>query len=170
MIRRLLTISALLGGAGALLAFPSQIADLLEGASSLVRGVGAVNLPTSYPGEVWYPAKPEQLSWIVGAWCAGNVPGFRSTFRLASGGLDRMNTHPVYSPTGEWVHATAYVNNQGLIRLWYDISTWPGDYITQTPTNLFGEWTEYQRGMADDGTIQIAYGPHSMINTEDGGC
>ena len=115
---------------------------------------GTVDLPGTYPGERWTPARGDQLSWLVGDWCYPSLPGFRSHFRIRAGHLERQNQ--ATSPTAfvsDWVAAEVFHSNRDQWRLRYPAIDWPGDYIEFDQTKP-AEWRENQRFAQDDGSVK----------------
>jgi hypothetical protein len=117
------------------------------------RGIGSVELPGAYPGEIWKPASAEQVTWLQDEWCYPSLRGFKSRFRLQNGTLFRQNEATPPAPfVSEWVAAEVYVSNKKVLRLRYKLKDWPGDYIDFDPEKS-AEWRENQRFTEDDGTV-----------------
>jgi hypothetical protein len=146
-------VGGFLSAIAAVVLFPSQIEQAYNWFASKYEGLDAVSLPATYPGELWKTAKSEEFAWLADEWCYATIPGFRTRFRVNEGGLERQNTGDQPKPfTTEWWKTKVYVSNNGVLRIWYENSDLPGDYIEFRPDKT-AEWKEYQRFSRDDGSI-----------------
>jgi hypothetical protein len=137
----------------AVLAFPSQVEQVYDWFAGKYERLDAVDLPSSYPGEIWRDAAPEQFSWLSDEWCYPSLPDFHSRFRVVDGRLERQNQGDSPQPfTTQWVKTRVYLSDKGVLRLWYEDSEWPGNYVTFTPGKT-AEWQENERYGKDDGSI-----------------
>ncbi|MCE9523875.1 MAG: hypothetical protein K8S25_15770 [Alphaproteobacteria bacterium] len=137
----------------AVLAFPAQVEQVYKWFAGKYDSWDAVELPGTYPGELWKVATSEQFGWLEDEWCYPTIPGFRSRFRVVDGALERQNAGQMPKPfTTEWWKTKVYQSNKGVLRIWYDDPDLPGNYISATPGKT-SEWHEYERYSHDDGSV-----------------
>jgi hypothetical protein len=138
----------------ALLAFPAQVEQGYRWFAGKYESWGSVDLPGSYPGEVWKAASVEQLTWLEDEWCYPTIPGFKSRFRVIDGVHERQNTGSMPKPfTTEWWKTKTYMSNNGVLRIWYEDSDLPGNYVFFTAGKT-AEWHENERYTNDDGSVR----------------
>jgi hypothetical protein len=111
--------------AGALAIVP-QFEGLRQFVLQRRAAFGSVDLPGSYLGETWRPAR-----------------------RVVLPGVGRI---PIALSRPEWRSRRAKRGSQAIIRLRYVNSDWPGTYVDREPGKT-AEWRENERSAADDGTI-----------------
>lgn len=118
-----------------------------------LRSVGEVSLPATYANETWRPAKAEQYAWLANRWCYPTLPNFQTEFRLNGKKLQHRNvgTNP-QTDTG-WLDATAYVNQNDLIRIWHDDGGLPGAYYRPAAADRLSFY-ENDRSTADSGEVR----------------
>lgn len=129
------------------------------GAVAVARWVGQtrahwsdVELSASLPGETWQVADLPQYSWLQGDWCYPSLPGFRSTFRVMAGSLQRQNRSTGAEKfVTEWVNTNVHISNRGLLRLDYEGKVWPLSFVDAEPGHPT-EWRENERYPQDDGS------------------
>jgi hypothetical protein len=138
----------------AVLAFPAQIEQIYKWFAGKYESWNAVDLPTSYPGELWKVATVEQFAWLEDEWCYPTIPGFKTRFRVADGTLERQNEGDMPKPfTTAWWKTKVYLSNNGVLRIWHDAADIPGSYITYSPEKT-AEWHENERYSNDDGSTR----------------
>jgi len=138
----------------AVLAFPAQVENVYHWFSSKFARWDAVELPTSYPDEIWKVATVEQFGWLEDEWCYPTIPGFKTRFRVVAGALERQNEGAMPKPfTTDWWKTKVYLSNNGVLRIWHEATDVPGSYITYTPGKT-AEWRENERYGNDDGSIR----------------
>jgi hypothetical protein len=148
----------IVSGLATFLTFPSTVEQALRWAREFPQKIdrwwNAVELPGTYPGEVWKSAKSHEFEWLVGDWCYPSMPDFRSRFRVVGGTLQRQNEGRRPEPfRTEWSNAKTYVSNRGVLRMRYDDPNLPGSFVTMTPGKT-AEWHEHERYGNDDGTTR----------------
>lgn len=137
----------------AVLAFPAQVEQVYGWFAGKYESWGSVDLPSSYPGELWNVAGPQQFAWLEDEWCYPTIPDFRTRFRVVDGALERQNEGRLPKPfTTAWLKTKVYLSNNGVLRLWYEDSDMPGNYVHFTPGKT-AEWQENERYAKDDGSI-----------------
>ena len=62
--------------------------------------------------------------------------------------------------TTEWWKTKVYISNDGVLRIWYENSDLPGNYIVFTPGKT-AEWKEYERYTKDGG--QVSSGKKRLV-------
>jgi hypothetical protein len=145
----------------AVILFPSQVEQAYHWFAGKYESLDAVELPGTYPGELWKVAKAEQFAWLEDEWCYPTIPGFRSRFRVVAGALERQNEGQMPKPfTTEWWKTKVYISNGGVLRIWYENPDLPGNYVTFTPGKT-AEWKEYERYTKDDG--QVSSGKKRLV-------
>ena len=150
----LYAIAGLASTAIAVLAFPAQVENVYKWFAGKYQSWDAVDLPATYPGELWKVAKAEQFAWLEDEWCYPTIPGFRSRFRVVGDTLERQNIGQLPKPfTTEWWKTKVYLSNKGVLRIWYDDADLPGNYISFVPDKT-AEWHEYERYARDDGSTR----------------
>lgn len=154
--KRRWTLWTAIGGLGAVagaLSVPMAVQEFVKWTSERVERAGAVDLPTSFPDEIWKRASVEEYAWLADEWCYPSLPGFVTRFRVVDAKLQRQNQGQAPRPfTTEWVDVDVYNSSLGSMRLWHHKDGWPGNYVHYTPGKT-AEWRENERYAADDGTI-----------------
>jgi len=144
-------IAGIASTALAVVAFPSQVEQVYKWFAGKYQSWDAVELPGTYPGELWKVARVEQFAWLEDEWCYPAMPDFRSRFRVVDGVLERQNSSQLPKPTTTvWWKTKVYVSNNGVLRIWYEDPDLPGNYISATPGKT-AEWHEFERYSHDDG-------------------
>jgi len=138
----------------AVLAFPAQVEQVYKWFSGKFASWDAVELPSSYPGEIWKVATVDQYRWLEDDWCYPTIPGFMTRFRVVGGALERQNEGNMPKPfKTDWWKTKVYMSNNGVLRIWHDAEDIPGSYITYSP-NKTAEWRENERYGNDDGSVR----------------
>jgi hypothetical protein len=138
--------------AGALAIVP-QIDAAREWVLHWLERRGSVELEASYENEIWRGATSEQFAWLQDEWCYPSLRNFRSRFKVERGALFRQNDggRPDAFQT-DWVGTTVHISDRKVLRIGYVTKDWPVDFILYEPENT-AEFREYQRYVADDGTV-----------------
>lgn len=138
----------------AVILFPAQVEQAYKWFSDRYESWDAVDLPSSYPGEIWKRAAVEQFRWLEDEWCYPTIPGFKTRFRVVGDALERQNEGAMPKPfTTVWWKTKVYLSNNGILRIWHDDPDIPGSYITYSPEKT-AEWHENERYSNDDGTVR----------------
>jgi hypothetical protein len=122
----------------------------------LYSQVKHVDLPGSYPGELWKRATVSDYEWLQDEWCYPSLSGFRSRFKIEGGILFRPNEGTEPNPfKSEWMRAHGHLSDSNVLRINYEqtrTNEWPIDFVTREVGNT-AAWQENQRFVNDDRSV-----------------